>query len=298
EQAKRYPSFSLKMQAEITGLLMDGDTVTGLRAKTPEGSLEVHADLVVGADGRHSVVRDLAGLEVEDLGAPMDVLWLRLSKRPDDGTQTLGRIEAGRFFIMLDRGDYWQCAFVIPKGGYEELRRRGLEAFRDEIAKLNPALANRMQEIASWDDVKLLTVRVDRLKRWYAPGVLCIGDAAHAMSPVGGVGINLAVQDAVAAANILARPLRQGAVSVALLRQVQERRQLPARLTQALQVFIQKRVISALLALRTKPRAPLVAKLLNRFPWLRRIPARVVGMGFRPEHVESPELPPRRSHER
>ncbi|MGB3021138.1 MAG: FAD-dependent oxidoreductase [Methyloceanibacter sp.] len=298
EQAKRYPSFSLKMQAEVTGLLKDGDRVTGLRAKTPEGSLEVHADLVVGADGRHSVVRDLAGLEVEDLGAPMDVLWLRLSKRPDDGTQTLGRIEAGRFFIMLDRGDYWQCAFVIPKGGYEELRRRGLEAFRDEIAKLNPALANRMQEIASWDDVKLLTVRVDRLKRWYAPGVLCIGDAAHAMSPVGGVGINLAVQDAVAAANILARPLRQGAVSVALLRQVQERRQLPTRLTQALQVFIQKRVISALLALRTKPRAPLVAKLLNRFPWLRRIPARVVGMGFRPEHVESPELPPRRSHER
>lgn len=298
EQAKRYPSFSLKMQAEITGLLKDGDTVTGLRAKTPEGSLEVHADLVVGADGRHSVVRDLAGLEVEDLGAPMDVLWLRLSKRPDDGTQTLGRIEAGRFFIMLDRGDYWQCAFVIPKGGYEELRRRGLEAFRDEIVKLNPALANRMQEIASWDDVKLLTVRVDRLKRWYAPGVLCIGDAAHAMSPVGGVGINLAVQDAVAAANILARPLRQGAVSVALLRQVQERRQLPTRLTQALQVFIQKRVISAVLALRTKPRAPLVAKLLNRFPWLRRIPARVVGMGFRPEHVESPELPPRRSHER
>jgi len=298
EQAKRYPSFSLKMQAEITGLLKDGDRVTGLRAKTPEGSLEVHADLVVGADGRHSVVRDLAGLEVEDLGAPMDVLWLRLSKRPDDGTQTLGRIEAGRFFIMLDRGDYWQCAFVIPKGGYEELRRRGLEAFRDEIAKLNPALANRMQEIASWDDVKLLTVRVDRLKRWYAPGVLCIGDAAHAMSPVGGVGINLAVQDAVAAANILARPLRQGAVSVALLRQVQERRQLPTRLTQALQVFIQKRVISAVLALRTKPRAPLVAKLLNRLPWLRRIPARVVGMGFRPEHVESPELPPRRSHER
>ncbi|MGB6949657.1 MAG: FAD-dependent oxidoreductase [Methyloceanibacter sp.] len=298
EQAKRYPSFSLKMQAEVTGLLKDGDRVTGLRAKTPEGSLEVHADLVVGADGRHSVVRDLAGLEVEDLGAPMDVLWLRLSKRPDDGTQTLGRIEAGRFFIMLDRGDYWQCAFVIPKGGYEELRRRGLEAFRDEIAKLNPALANRMQEIASWDDVKLLTVRVDRLKRWYAPGVLCIGDAAHAMSPVGGVGINLAVQDAVAAANILARPLRQGAVSVALLRQVQERRQLPARLTQALQVFIQKRVISAVLSLRTRPRAPLVAKLLNRLPWLRRIPARVVGMGFRPEHVESPELPPRRSHER
>ncbi len=294
DQAKRYPSFGLKMQAEVTDLLKNGDRVMGVRAKTPGGSLEVHADLVVGADGRHSVVRDLAGLEIEDLGAPMDVLWLRLSKRPDDSTQTLGRIEAGRFFIMLDRGDYWQCAFVIPKGGYAELHRRGLEAFRDQIVKLNPALANRMHEIASWDDVKLLTVTVDRLKRWYAPGVLCIGDAAHAMSPVGGIGINLAVQDAVAAANILARPLRQGPVSVELLRQVQERRQLPTRLTQALQVFIQKRVISTVLALRTRPRAPFVVKLLNRVPWLRRIPARLVGMGFRPEHVESRELPPPR----
>ena len=289
EHAKRYPSFSLKMQAEVTDLIKDGDRVTGLRAKLPEGELQVHADLVVGADGRHSVVRDLAGLDVEDLGAPMDVLWLRLSKRPGDGTQALGRIEAGRFFIMLDRGDYWQCAFVIPKGGYDELRRRGLSAFRDEIVKLNPALANRVQELASWDDVKLLTVKVDRLKRWYAPGVLCIGDAAHAMSPVGGVGINLAIQDAVAAANILAGPLRQGPASVELLRQVQERRQLPTRLMQALQIFIQKRVISTVLAMQTEPRAPFVLKLFNRFPWLRRFPARLVGMGFRPEHVETPE---------
>jgi 2-polyprenyl-6-methoxyphenol hydroxylase-like FAD-dependent oxidoreductase len=204
------------MQAEVTDLVEDKGIVTGVRATVPEGTLEVHADLVVGADGRHSAVRDLAGLEVEDLGAPMDVLWMRLSKRPEDGTAILGRIQAGRLFVMLDRGDYWQCAFVIPKGGFAELRRRGLPAFRQAILELNPALASRMQELTSWDDVKLLTVRVDRLKRWYKPGVLCIGDAAHAMSPVGGVGINLAIQDAVAAANILAVPLRKRPVPVEL----------------------------------------------------------------------------------
>ena len=209
-QGKRYPGFHLLMQAEADGLSMDGDTVTGLQAKTPDGLLEIRASLVVGADGRHSTVRALAGLEVEDFGAPMDVLWFRLSKRPGDGSQTLGRIQAGRIFVMLDRGDYWQCAFVIPKGGFEALRAQGIDTFRKEIVALNPALADRVSEIASWDDVKLLTVRVDRLKRWYRPGLLCIGDAAHAMSPVGGVGINLAVQDAVAAANILWEPLARG----------------------------------------------------------------------------------------
>ncbi len=205
EQAKRYPTFHLKMQAEVTDLIFDGDRVAGLRAKTPQGELAVRADLVVGADGRHSTVRALAGLKVEDKGAPMDVLWLRLSKRKDDGAESLGRIDAGRLFVMLDRGDYWQCAFVIPKGGFDELRRRGLPAFRAAIAELKPSLADRVTELQSWDDVKLLTVTVDRLKRWYRPGLLCIGDAAHAMSPVGGVGINLAIQDAVAAANILSR---------------------------------------------------------------------------------------------
>jgi 2-polyprenyl-6-methoxyphenol hydroxylase-like FAD-dependent oxidoreductase len=224
EHAKRCANFKLEMQAEVTDLVEDKGIVTGVRATVPEGTLEVHADLVVGADGRHSAVRDLAGLEVEDLGAPMDVLWMRLSKRPEDGTAILGRIQAGRLFVMLDRGDYWQCAFVIPKGGFAELRRRGLPAFRQAILELNPALASRMQELTSWDDVKLLTVRVDRLKRWYKPGVLCIGDAAHAMSPVGGVGINLAIQDAVAAANILAVPLRKRPVPVELLRKVQRRR--------------------------------------------------------------------------
>ena len=218
------------------------------------------------------------------------MLWLRLPERPGDGIQTLGRIEAGRLFVMLDRGDHWQCAFVIPKGGFNELRRRGLSAFRGVIVELNPSLADRVQEI-SWDDVKLLTVRVDRLKRWYRPGLLCIGDAAHAMSPVGGVGINLAIQDAVAAANILALPLRKGPVPVELLHKVQRRREWPTRMMQAVQIFVQTRIISNVLAMQTQTRAPFAVKLLNLYPWIRRLPARLIGMGFRPEHVRTPELP-------
>jgi 2-polyprenyl-6-methoxyphenol hydroxylase-like FAD-dependent oxidoreductase len=288
EHAERCANFKLEMQAEVTDLVEDKGIVTGVRATVPEGTLEVHADLVVGADGRHSAVRDLAGLEVEDLGAPMDVLWMRLSKRPEDGTAILGRIQAGRLFVMLDRGDYWQCAFVIPKGGFAELRRRSLPAFRQAILELNPALASRMQELTSWDDVKLLTVRVDRLKRWYKPGVLCIGDAAHAMSPVGGVGINLAIQDAVAAANILAVPLRKRPVPVELLRKVQRRRGWPTLMMQAMQIFVQTRIVSNVLAMQRQPRAPFVVKLFNRYPWLRRLPALLIGMGFRPEHVRSP----------
>jgi len=290
DQGKRYPGCKLKMKAEVDDLIWNGDRVVGLKAQLPRGMLEVHADLVVGADGRHSAVRRLAGLEVEDLGAPMDVLWLRLSKRPGDGSQAVGRFQAGRLFVMLDRGDYWQCAYVIPKDGFNQIRCKGLDAFRRDIARLNPALAGRVHEIASWDDVKLLTVRVDRLKRWYRPGLLCIGDAAHAMSPVGGVGINLAIQDAVAAANILAEPLREGAVSEALLRKVQERRQWPTRMTQALQIFIQNRVIRNVLSMTTQPRPPFAVMLLKRFPWLRRIPGRLIGMGFRPEHVRLSEV--------
>jgi len=239
----------------------------------------------VGADGRHSTVRERAGLVVDEFGAPMDVLWMRLPRRGSDGDEALGRVGAGKMLVMLDRGDYWQCAFVIPKGGFADLRRRGLPAFREEIVKLNPALANRVQEIASWDDVKLLTARVDRLKHWYKPGLLCIGDAAHAMSPVGGVGINLAIQDAVVAANILAMLLKKGPVSTELLRKVQERRDWPTRMMQSVQIFIQKRVISTVLEMQTQPRVPYVAKLINHYPWLRRLPARLIGMGFRPEHV-------------
>jgi 2-polyprenyl-6-methoxyphenol hydroxylase-like FAD-dependent oxidoreductase len=291
-QGKRYPGFHLRMQAEADGLLMDGETVTGVQAKTPKGLIEIRAPLVVGADGRHSTLRALAGLKSEDFGAPMDALWFRLSKQEGDGSAVLGRIQAGRLFVMLDRGDYWQCAFVIPKGGFESLRAKGIDTFRKEIVALNPSLAGRVSEIASWDDVKLLTVLVDRLKRWYRRGLLCIGDAAHAMSPVGGVGINLAVQDAVAAANVLWEPLREGRVTEDELAKVQARRQWPTEMTQRLQLLVQKRVISNVLSMTTQPRAPFLFTLLNRFPVLRRIPARLIGMGFRPEHVKSPEMSP------
>jgi 2-polyprenyl-6-methoxyphenol hydroxylase-like FAD-dependent oxidoreductase len=289
-QGKRYPGFHLHMQTDADGLVMDGDRVTGVQAKTPKGLLEIRAPLVVAADGRHSTLRALAGLESEDFGAPMDVLWFRLSKREGDGSAVLGRIQAGRLFVMLDRGDYWQCAFVIPKGGFEALRAQGIETFRKEIVALNSALAGRVSEIASWDDVKLLTVLVDRLKRWYRQGLLSIGDAAHAMSPVGGVGINLAVQDAVAAANILWEPLREGRVTQDVLAKVQARRQWPTEMTQWLQLLVQKRVISNVLRMTTQPRAPFPFTLFNRFPVLRRLPARLIGMGFRPEHVKSPEI--------
>jgi len=288
---KRYPTFHLHMRAEVDELLKDGDRIVGLKAATPDSDLEVRADLVVGTDGRHFTVRALAGLEVEDMGAPMDVLWLRLTRRPEDGDDTLGRIEPGRFFIMINRGDYWQCAFVIPKGGFNELRRKGLEAFRLAIVALKPTLSTRVKEIASWDDVRLLTVKVDRLKRWYRPGLLCIGDAAHAMSPIGGVGINLAIQDAVATVNILAAPLLEGRVTEEDLQKVQKRRRLPTELTQALQVFIQNRVVTNVLAMTAQPKPPFFARMMDRFPVLRRLPARLIGMGFRPEHVQTPEAP-------
>jgi 2-polyprenyl-6-methoxyphenol hydroxylase-like FAD-dependent oxidoreductase len=293
QEGRRYPSFHLRMQARVTDLVMEQGRVLGLRAETPNGPLQVKADLVVGADGRHSDVRAQAGLKVEDFGAPMDVLWFRLSKRPEDIGQLLGRIQAGVVFVTLDRGDYWQCAYVIPKGGFDELRAKGLEVFRAAIVDLNPAFADRVKEIASWDDVKLLTVTVDRLERWYRPGLICIGDAAHAMSPIGGVGINLAIQDAVAAANHLWEPLGKGRVPVATLAKVQARREWPTKMMQAVQLFIQKRVISSVLSMTARPQAPFVVTLLNRFPLLRRIPARLIGMGFRPEHVHSPERQPR-----
>jgi 2-polyprenyl-6-methoxyphenol hydroxylase-like FAD-dependent oxidoreductase len=293
DHGRLYPNFHLRMQARVTDLIMEQGRVLGLYAETPDGPLEIRADLVVGADGRHSDVRARAGLKVEDFGAPMDVLWFRLAKRPEDGEQTLGRIQAGVVFVTLDRGDYWQCAYVIPKGGFEELSRRGLEAFRAAIVGLNPEFSSRVQEIGSWDDVKLLTVTVDRLKRWHRPGLLCIGDAAHAMSPIGGVGINLAVQDAVAAANLLWEPLGKGRVPVDQLGSVQARREWPTKMMQAVQLFVQRRIISSVLSMTAQPRPPFVVTLFNRVPFLRRFPARLIGMGFRPEHVHSPELAPR-----
>ena len=289
DHAKRYAGFALRMRADVDELLFDGNKVVGLRAKTPDGDLEVRADLVVGADGRHSTVRERAGLEVKDIGAPMDVLWMRLSKRPGDGGQLMGRILPGRLFVMIDRGDYWQCAYVIPKGGFDEVRRKGLDAFRRSLVEINPALGDRVQELASWDDIKLLTVVIDRLKRWYRDGLLCIGDAAHAMSPVGGIGINVAIQDAVAAGNILGPALRKGPVPESLLAEVQKRREWPTRMTQSLQVVVQNLVIRNVLQMQKKPRAPFIVKLFNWFPALRRIPGRIIGMGFRPEHVRTPE---------
>ena len=292
EKARRYPSFHLRMQAEATDLIEDGGRVTGLRATTPARTLVAQADLVVGADGRHSTVRRCAGLEVEDIGAPIDVLWMRLPRRPSDGTAPLGRFGAGKIFIMLDRGDYWQCAYVIPKGGFDEIKAKGLDAFRAAVAEIAPQFGDRVRELGSWDDIKLLTVKIDRLRRWHRPGLLCIGDAAHAMSPVGGVGINLAVQDAVAAANILAAPLRAGALRERDLAAVERRRRFPTRATQRMQVFMQNNLLRAVLASQAAPSPPWPLRLIGRYPLLQRIPARLVGMGFRPEHVRLPAVDP------
>lgn len=289
DRARRYPTFRLRMRAEATGLIEENGRVVGVRATTPDGPLEVRAALTVGADGRHSVVREKAGLTVHDLGSPIDVLWMKLPRRDGDPDQPLGRFDRGRVFVMLFRGDYWQCGYVIPKGGIEEIRRRGLEAFRESIVEIAPPMRDRVGELKDWDDVKLLTVRVDRLTKWYRAGLLCIGDAAHAMSPVGGVGINLAVQDAVAAANRLAAPLRAGTVTASDLAKVQRRRRFPTVATQWVQVQIQERVLGRVLASRGMLTPPLALRLLNRFPFLRRIPARLLGLGFRPEHIRTPD---------
>jgi 2-polyprenyl-6-methoxyphenol hydroxylase-like FAD-dependent oxidoreductase len=287
EHARQFPAFRLMMQAEVVDLIEEGDAIAGVVAKTPAGLIEIRANLTVGADGRHSVVRERAKLQVIDLGAPMDVFWMRLSRHPTDPGQTFGHVEPGKIFVMLDREDYWQCAYVIPKGRGEEIKSGGLAAFREEIAALSPFLRDRVNELRDWKDVSLLTVAVDRLVRWFRPGLLCIGDAAHAMSPIGGVGINLAIQDAVATANILSSKLRQGTPSVADLQAVQRRRMFPTRATQRMQVVVQNNVIRRVLGA-TKPLSlPWILKLLRRFPYLRRIPARVVGMGFRLEHIRT-----------
>ena len=285
EQARRYSTFHLQMQAEVTDLIKVNGTVTGVRAKTPNGVLEIRAPLTVGADGRRSVVRERAGLEVIDLGAPMDVMWMRISRHPTDPAQTLGHFDRGRILFLINREDYWQCAFVIPKGTADEIRQRGLEAFRREIAELEPFLKDRVEELRDWKEVSLLTVRVDRLARWFRPGLLCIGDAAHAMSPIGGVGINLAIQDAVAAANILGPKLLENNVTESDLQAVQGRRSFPTRATQRLQILIQNNVIRRILGSAETLSVPWPLKVLQRWPILRRIPARVIGLGFRPEHV-------------
>ena len=291
--ASTYPGFHLMMNTEATGLTQSGGRVTGVVARTPQGELRVEADLVVCADGRRSVLREAAGLSVRDLGAPIDVLWLRIGKRQGDPPGSGGRLGAGRFVAMIDRGSYWQCAYVIHKGGIGAIQSRGLGAFRAEVSALVPLFAGRLeQELASWDAVKLLSVSVDRLERWWKPGLLCIGDAAHAMSPIGGVGINLAVQDAVATANLLWRKLADGSANAdaltPLLQQVQQRRMWPTRLIQGMQVIAQNKLIDPLLDSTRPASMPLVLQLLDRFPALRAIPASVIGVGVRPEQVRSP----------
>jgi 2-polyprenyl-6-methoxyphenol hydroxylase-like FAD-dependent oxidoreductase len=291
ERGARYPGLRVLMQTEATDLIEEAGAVVGVRANSPNGAHELRARLVVGCDGRHSLTREKAGLEVENLGAPMDVLWFTMRRKSGDADETMGLFEAGRIFVAINRGDYWQCGYVIPKGSFEAVQSAGLRHFRERLAQTMPVFADRVGDIASWDQVKLLTVAVDRLKRWYRRGLLCIGDAAHAMSPVGGVGINLAVQDAVAAANILAEPLFSGTIDEDVLRRVQERREFPTRVIQRGQVFVQQRVISGVLANTGKIEPPLPVKLLKAFPLLRRIPARIIGLGIRPEHIRTPERP-------
>jgi len=282
--AKRFSAFQLCMEHEVVDLLFDGDCIAGVRVRTPDGEFEVRTDLVVGCDGRSSIVRERAGFEVREFGVPIDVLWMRFSKHGKDPGQTLGFFKHGKLLVLLDRGDYWQCGYVIPKGGLDQIKARGLSIFHDELISMADFLRDRVAELGDWSKIKLLTVQINCLRKWYCKGLLCIGDAAHAMSPAGGVGINLAIQDAVAAANLLAEKLRRGPVSIADLAKVQRRREWPASLIQHMQAFIHRHVVTG----RQTPGTaslPILPRLLKNFPILRQIPARFIGIGPRPEHV-------------
>jgi 2-polyprenyl-6-methoxyphenol hydroxylase-like FAD-dependent oxidoreductase len=290
ESGKRFAALNVMMSAEAIDLIWSGDRVAGVEVKTPDGQIEIRADLTVACDGRHSIVREKARLEVEEIGAPMDVLWFRAGKAASDSESVFARIETGKMMVTFDRGDYWQCAYVIAKDQYDAVKARGLDALRDEIVRMAPVLKSGIAEVKSWDDVKLLTVAINRLKRWTRPGLLCIGDAAHAMSPVGGVGVNLAVQDAVATANLLAGKLVNGCPTEAELDAVRKRREFPVRMTQRMQVMVQNNIISMALKPGQGPvKPPLFARVINAVPWLQGITARFIGLGVRPEHVRSPE---------
>jgi len=293
EQGRLYSTFHLRMQMEVTGLIEEQGRIAGIRGNTPAGQVEVRADLVVGADGRNSVVRDCSGLAVEEAGAPMDVLWMRLSKHADD-PELVAYANRGKALVLLDRGSYWQCGLSVLKGTAEKMQANGIEDFRAGIAQIAPFLHDRVEELRDWSDVKLLTVRVDRLRQWYRPGLVFIGDAAHAMSPVGGVGINLAIQDAVAAANIIAGPLREGVVSVGDLAKIQRRREFPTRLTQRVQALMRKQVGGSLDDSGPR-RLPWPVRLLERTTLPRRIRTRFLGVGIRPEHVKTPDASNARS---
>jgi 2-polyprenyl-6-methoxyphenol hydroxylase-like FAD-dependent oxidoreductase len=288
DAARKFPNFRVIMEAEGKELIEEGGRIRGVRATSRGGVLEVRADLVVAADGRHSILREKAGLEAEVLSTPIDVLWMRMSRRPgSDPEQSLGHVNTGKFLVLLNRDDYWQCGYVIPKGQFDEIHVRGIEEFRKDIAGLAPFLSDRVGELKEWDQIKLLTVAVDRLREWHRPGFLCIGDSAHAMSPIGGVGINLAIQDAVAAANILVPALLRKRSLDDQLQKVQQRRMFPTRATQRLQVTVQERIVAPALRHAAPIRTlPFPFKMLQWFPFLRRIPARILGVGFRPEHIQ------------
>ena len=285
--AKQFPSFQLLMQHEVVDLMFDQQCVTGVRAKTPRGEVEIRADLIIGADGRHSIIQACAGLERQDFGVPIDVLWMRISKKQDDPQQSLGFFQQGKLLVLLDRGDYWQCGFVIPKGGFDDIKARGLQQLQNGIVSFAGFLRDRVAELDDWSKIKLLTVQINRLRDWCRDGLLCIGDSAHAMSPAGGVGINLAIQDAVATANLLGEKLRAGPVSMNDLRKVQARREWPTRLIQGMQVFVHRRIVTGR-ASSDRQSLPLVVRLLKWFPFLRQFPARFIGIGPRPEHFRSP----------
>jgi 2-polyprenyl-6-methoxyphenol hydroxylase-like FAD-dependent oxidoreductase len=286
--AKRFQGFQLQMQTKVIDLLIENGRVSGVRATTPNGEVTMRTDLVIGADGRDSTVRDRAGFEVLEFGVPIDVLWMRISKRTGDPGQSLGFFEHGKLLVLIDRADYWQCGVVIPKGGFVRIQASGLLAFHDYIVSVAPFLRERVSELDDWSKIKLLTVQINRLREWCREGLLCIGDAAHAMSPAGGVGINLAIQDAVATANLLAAKLRQGPVSLGELRKVQQRREWPTRLIQRVQVSIHRRITGQ--PSPNKAKLPFLVRLLRDFPILRQLPARFIGLGPRPEHVRSPNL--------
>jgi 2-polyprenyl-6-methoxyphenol hydroxylase-like FAD-dependent oxidoreductase len=287
DSGKRFPSLQVLMSAEATDLIRRGDAVAGVRVTTPDGTIDIEADLVIGCDGRRSIVRERAGLAVEEIGAPIDVLWFRVGRHPDETENLFARVDHGKMMVTFDRGDYWQCAYVIAKGQYDAVKARGLPALLDDVLRLAPILKAGIGDVKSFDDVKLLTVAINRLTRWTLPGLLCIGDAAHAMSPIGGVGVNLAVQDAVATANILAAKLAQGCPSEHELDAVRRRREFPVRVTQRMQVIAQDNIISAALKGGDRP-VPLALRLITAMPWLQGLTARLVAVGVRPEHVHSP----------
>jgi 2-polyprenyl-6-methoxyphenol hydroxylase-like FAD-dependent oxidoreductase len=292
EAGQRFASLKVMMNTEAVDLIRRGETIAGVRANTPDGIVDIEADLTIACDGRHSTVRERAGLEVEEIGAPMDVLWFRVGRKANETENMFARVEPGKMMITFDRGDYWQCAYVIAKGQYDAVKARGLQALLDDVVRMAPILKSGIADVKSFEDVKLLTVAINRLARWTRPGLLLIGDAAHAMSPVGGVGVNLAVQDAVATANLLADKMQHGCPSEDELDAVRRRREFPVKMTQRMQMIVQNNIISGALQGGDRSlKVPLIVRLITALPWLQGIPARLLALGVRPEHVQSKAAP-------